>query len=219
VVKNVVINTGGGTSTPDMFSFSINGATSTPFNIGGENDFTVATGTYAIIETATSTYATSYAGCSAAVVAADATTTCTITNTFIVPTTPSDNTDESSSGNHGGSNGPIAGSMGNGGSGFNAPFIVLPGSGPVAGTPAPTGIVLGAEIYHFSKTLRKGNHGTDVTELQKFLAKAGFFKTEPTGYFGNVTVAAVKAYQKAHKLDAVGYVGPLTRNLLNAGTL
>jgi peptidoglycan hydrolase-like protein with peptidoglycan-binding domain len=59
------------------------------------------------------------------------------------------------------------------------------------------------------------NHA-DVTALQKVLVSAGFLSATPSGYFGTMTKAAVKAYQKAHGLDQVGNVGPKTRASLNS---
>lgn len=83
VVKKVV---SGGTATPDQFSFSINGASAIAFNVAGENDIAVATGTpYSVVETATSTYTASYDNCASVMVAAGATSTCTITNTYVPP--------------------------------------------------------------------------------------------------------------------------------------
>ena len=57
-------------------------------------------------------------------------------------------------------------------------------------------------------------------QLQQLLIAAGFLKIDaPTIYFGAQTEAALKAYQTAHGLDAVGYTGPKTRTLLNQGTI
>ena len=85
---------------------------------------------------------------------------------------------------------------------------------------APTQQVLGetTDKFVFNNDLRLGSTHPDVMELQKRLRKEGFF-TFPTdtGYFGPVTLAAVKAYQAAH--PEIGYVtgfcGPLTRGVLN----
>jgi N-acetylmuramoyl-L-alanine amidase len=37
-----------------------------------------------------------------------------------------------------------------------------------------------------------------------------------TGYYGALTTKAVRAFQTAHGLSAVGYVGPGTRKALNS---
>ena len=87
-------------------------------------------------------------------------------------------------------------------------------------TPAPQGQVLGAATYNFAVNLTVGSRGADVTELQKVLIAEGFLKiSTPTGYFGGLTSAAVQKYQKAHGVSPQsGFVGPLTRAVLNQGT-
>jgi len=70
-----------------------------------------------------------------------------------------------------------------------------------------------ALAYTYSTMLKVGSTGADVTALQTQLGV-----TPATGYFGMKTQAAVKAYQTANGLDAVGYLGPKTRALLSAGT-
>ena len=67
----------------------------------------------------------------------------------------------------------------------------------------------------FTKTLKKGSTGAEVTALQTLLASKSLLSASPTGYFGNLTVAAVKAYQTSKGISAVGQVGPATRAALN----
>ncbi len=55
-----------------------------------------------------------------------------------------------------------------------------------------------------------------VSMLQDFLSDKGYLKQEPTGYFGKVTLSAVKKFQALNGLDATGYVGPLTREMVQA---
>jgi len=55
-----------------------------------------------------------------------------------------------------------------------------------------------------SRTLRQGDNGADVAELQRRL------KVTADGDFGPKTKAAVVAFQKAKKLTADGIVGPRT---------
>ena len=71
--------------------------------------------------------------------------------------------------------------------------------------------------FRFTATLSIGSHGTEVTELQRVLSRLGYY-TYPsiTGYFGNYTRSGVIAFQKAHGIAQVGYVGPATRAALNA---
>lgn len=61
-----------------------------------------------------------------------------------------------------------------------------------------------------------GSRGAEVTSLQQTLFMLGYFKAEPTGYFGNLTREAVAAFQNANDLETVGSVGAKTRALLNA---
>ena len=62
------------------------------------------------------------------------------------------------------------------------------------------------------RTLRKGDEGSDVVELQKLLIKAGYKlpKYGADGDFGEETLAAVKAFQKANNLTVDGIVGKQT---------
>jgi hypothetical protein len=79
-----------------------------------------------------------------------------------------------------------------------------------------TGKVLGATTFKFTKTLKKGITSDDVKELQDRLRVEKFFTlSSSTRFFGGVTFNAVKKYQKAHKLPATGFVGPLTITELN----
>ena len=54
----------------------------------------------------------------------------------------------------------------------------------------------------------------NVYILQNFLNKNGYLKVSPTGYFGSLTIAAVKAFQSANNLNPTGYVDSITRNLI-----
>jgi peptidoglycan hydrolase-like protein with peptidoglycan-binding domain len=77
--------------------------------------------------------------------------------------------------------------------------------------------------YSFSKDLQVGNTGGDVSSLQSFLIEKGFTIPSiasgavPKGIFGRETKAAVQAFQGAHKLPRTGFVGPLTRGVINNG--
>ncbi len=65
-----------------------------------------------------------------------------------------------------------------------------------------------------TSTLKKGMRSAQVTELQKDLNV-----TPATGYFGNLTLAAVKAFQSAHGLTADGIFGAKSRAVLSGGTV
>ena len=71
-------------------------------------------------------------------------------------------------------------------------------------------------------TLRKGDKGADVANLQKLLMQAGYTlpKYGADGDFGNECLSAVKAFQKDKKLTVDGIVGAKTwKALLNAQTV
>jgi peptidoglycan hydrolase-like protein with peptidoglycan-binding domain len=55
----------------------------------------------------------------------------------------------------------------------------------------------------------------DVSTLQDFLQSQGYLSTEPTGYFGLLTVSAVKNFQSANGITGDGFVGAFTRAKIN----
>ncbi len=123
------------------------------------------------------------------------------------------------------------GGGGGGGGGGSAGGSTGGGNGPIVGTysgalPTPGGAtegsVLGAststsESPRFTRDRGAGSRGDDVRALQDILVAAGFLAPgRATGYYGALTKAAVMKYQKAHGIvPASGYVGPLTRAVLN----
>lgn len=62
--------------------------------------------------------------------------------------------------------------------------------------------------------LYPGDKGDLVVELQKRLKELKYFSGSTTGYFGNVTETALKAFQKANNLEADGKLGKNTRAVL-----
>jgi peptidoglycan hydrolase-like protein with peptidoglycan-binding domain len=62
----------------------------------------------------------------------------------------------------------------------------------------------------FADNLQNGSKGTEVKKLQQQLKSLGYFKGEITGYFGSVTEAAVKSFQKKSGLGTDGIVGSNT---------
>jgi peptidoglycan hydrolase-like protein with peptidoglycan-binding domain len=62
--------------------------------------------------------------------------------------------------------------------------------------------------------LNVGSRGSDVTRLQKALAKQGYDPGGADGIFGPKTKAAVERFQKAKKLDSDGKVGSDTGRAL-----
>ncbi|MGB9726651.1 MAG: peptidoglycan-binding domain-containing protein, partial [Minisyncoccia bacterium] len=70
----------------------------------------------------------------------------------------------------------------------------------------------------FSKDLYYGMRSEEVKCLQQFLANLGgdiYPEKLITGYYGPLTMAAVKRYQAKYNLPQTGYFGPLTRSQAN----
>lgn len=79
-----------------------------------------------------------------------------------------------------------------------------PGSGAVLGASTPP--------VAFTYSLSLGSVGTEVSTLQESLKAQGFYTyPEITGYFGQVTMDAVIAFQKANGINPIGIVGPATQ--------
>lgn len=68
----------------------------------------------------------------------------------------------------------------------------------------------------FNTTLLPGSSGYYVSLWQKALVLQGFADFVPTGFYGALTFAATRAFQKAAGLDQVGVAGPKTRGIMNA---
>ncbi|MBI4087851.1 fibronectin type III domain-containing protein [Candidatus Kaiserbacteria bacterium] len=68
----------------------------------------------------------------------------------------------------------------------------------------------------FVRDLHVGRQGDDVAKLQAYLAGHGFYpEALITGYFGSLTQKAAIRFQKLNDITpAVGYVGPITREVL-----
>lgn len=68
-------------------------------------------------------------------------------------------------------------------------------------------------------TLKQGDEGPAVLALQKQLAASGHFKGPFTGYFGPITEAALKAFEKQHGHTVNGVLGAQNVKALKADTL
>jgi hypothetical protein len=98
---------------------------------------------------------------------------------------------------------------------ITTPLPTVPTITPTPETTPTDTATTTATVFKFTKSIKLGSKGAEVSQLQKKLKTLGFFKTAVTGTFGPITEKAVKAFQKAHKLPQVGNVGPQTRALLN----
>lgn len=81
---------------------------------------------------------------------------------------------------------------------------------------------VGAEALHMGdRLLKPGSAGSDVLELQQALIRLGYElpRYGADGDYGSETVAAVKAFQRAHDLDADGEYGALTHAALERALL
>jgi cell wall-associated NlpC family hydrolase len=81
----------------------------------------------------------------------------------------------------------------------------------------PTWIALIA--YGSKPTLSTGDRGVHVVRLQRALRAAGYKTLTGTGYFGPLTVTAVKKVQRGNGFKATGVVGPKFWSLLQSGRL
>lgn len=84
-------------------------------------------------------------------------------------------------------------------------------SGSVSTTPVPIG---NSDNVQITKNLAYKSRGEQVITLQAILIQQGYLTGEPTGYFGILTLKAVKAFQRAHYINPTGFVGPVTRGVL-----
>ena len=82
-------------------------------------------------------------------------------------------------------------------------------------TPKPAQKPAESVVYDM-KTLRNGSKGTQVMVLQYLLNAKGYEAGKDDGIFGAKTLAAVKAFQKAHGLSMDGIVGKNTWSKLLA---
>ncbi|MEI6420119.1 MAG: peptidoglycan-binding protein [bacterium] len=73
----------------------------------------------------------------------------------------------------------------------------------------------GAGSVIFTLNLSLGSTGTEVIALQNRLIAEGLYSGAVTGYYGPLTVAAVKKYQAKYGIAQLGNVGPATRLKLN----
>lgn len=82
--------------------------------------------------------------------------------------------------------------------------------------PKTVAATVGCTILASNLSLGDTNSGTgnQVYLLQNFLYGEGYLTSVPTGHFGSLTETAVKAFQTAQNISAVGTVGPITRSAI-----
>ncbi|WP_051314868.1 cell wall hydrolase [Alteribacter aurantiacus] len=61
-----------------------------------------------------------------------------------------------------------------------------------------------------SVLLYNGSEGEEVKDVQEVLADLGYFKAKQTGYYGPITIEAVKAFQRDFGLSQDGITGSKT---------
>ncbi|MEI8327601.1 MAG: peptidoglycan-binding domain-containing protein [Candidatus Taylorbacteria bacterium] len=83
--------------------------------------------------------------------------------------------------------------------------------GGVANTRASTCISLNADLGYGAVDNVAGG---PVSQLQGFLRDSNYLVASSTGYFGQATLSAVKAFQTSGSVSSTGYVGPLTRAMI-----
>ena len=99
------------------------------------------------------------------------------------------------------------------------PFSVEPTAEPTPeATETPTPTPEPIQTPSVWTTLRANDKGSDVSQLQEALIRLGYLAGKPDGTYGQKTVAAVKAFQKANGLKADGVAGAETQKALFSGT-
>jgi peptidoglycan hydrolase-like protein with peptidoglycan-binding domain len=82
-----------------------------------------------------------------------------------------------------------------------------------AQTPAPGCVILSSNLHRGSVDFSSNG---DVTKLQTFLSTKGYFSYPPVGIFGPLTRAAVQQFQRSNGISATGYVGPITKGVIQS---
>lgn len=79
---------------------------------------------------------------------------------------------------------------------------------------APT--VLGAQTacVRITRNLHRGDKSGDTHALQVFLRSSGYLLDEPTGFYGDKTIEAVKGYQSTQNLPVTGMAFDFTRKAI-----
>ena len=88
--------------------------------------------------------------------------------------------------------------------------------GPSPRAEAQSTVSVPQNCVALSSNLRIGQYSSNVTNLQNYLISKGYLHNYATGYFGGLTYAAVVLFQTDHGVTPSGYVGPVTRGVIQA---
>ena len=64
------------------------------------------------------------------------------------------------------------------------------------------------------RTMKDGDIGSDVLEMQTTLKSLGYYNGYPDGKFGATTQACIRKFQKANKLRSTGIINSSTYKLI-----
>ncbi len=70
---------------------------------------------------------------------------------------------------------------------------------------------------HIESNLGVGSRGEEVHCLQNYLITEGLLTSSATGYYGDMTKAAVVEWQRKQNIPTTGYFGPLSRGSWKSG--
>lgn len=108
----------------------------------------------------------------------------------------------------------------------STPTLIIPAQVPTPSytyTPPQTPVISSQTsltctslAYDLKYQSRDSSTSGGVSLLQTFLREHGDLNSESTGYFGGMTLAAVKKFQGDNGIITTGFVGPLTRAKITA---
>lgn len=102
--------------------------------------------------------------------------------------------------------------------GGNAKAAAVKATVKPTATPKATPAAAAASTTVNRVTLRKGDTGNDVRELQRKLISLGYLSGSADGVFGKNTAAAVIAFQRANRLKTDGIAGSQTQEKLDSAS-
>jgi peptidoglycan hydrolase-like protein with peptidoglycan-binding domain len=74
--------------------------------------------------------------------------------------------------------------------------------------------LFGTAVPAIASTIKFGDSGEQVVQVQMRLQELGYFKSKATGYYGSVTENAVKHFQQNNGLTPDGVIGAKTQEAL-----